>query len=181
MRIEQGEAVPVTTTYLELSAATFRPAWSDDGAVQVIGLGEPLPSFYRWLYGEVGRDYLWVDRLAWSEELLLAYLTGEAVSVDVLYYRGTPAGYVELNRTSDEPGTEVAYFGLLAQFQGRGLGKHLLSYGVRRALAEGVGRVWLHTCSLDGPHALANYQARGFRAYKTVEGVQMVPSALVRG
>jgi hypothetical protein len=29
-------------------------------------------------------------------------------------------------------------------------------------------RVWVHTCSLDGPAALANYQTRGFTLYKEV-------------
>ena len=30
-------------------------------------------------------------------------------------------------------------------------------------------RVWLHTCNLDGPHALSNYQKRGFRIYEVIE------------
>ena len=52
---------------------------------------------------------------------------------------------------------------------GAGLGKHLLSYGVARAWEMDAKRVWLHTCNLDGPHALANYQKRGFRIFKVVE------------
>ena len=31
----------------------------------------------------------------------------------------------------------------------------------------GASRVWVHTCDLDGPASLANYQARGFRIFKT--------------
>ena len=30
-----------------------------------------------------------------------------------------------------------------------------------------ITRVWLHTNTLDGPNALANYEARGLRPYKT--------------
>src|SRR5438034_8495738 len=36
---------------------------------------------------------------------------------------------------------------------------------ISRAWAKGARRVWVHTCSLDGPTALANYQGRGFRVY----------------
>lgn len=160
--------VTVTTTYLEILAPeSLRPVANDDPAVRIVEAEEPLPDFYRFLYGTVGRAYHWTDRLSWSDERLLAYLGQPSVAVLVLYLRGTPAGYVELNAESHEPGTEVAYFGLLQPFHGRGLGKYLLAEGVRRAFADGAERVWVHTCTLDGPHALANYQARGFVPYKT--------------
>jgi len=82
----------------------------------------------------------------------------------VLYVSGTPAGYVELE-VQPENTVEVAYFGLLPRFIGQRLGGYLLGVGVERAWAQGARRVWVHTCSLDGPNALANYQARGFRVY----------------
>ncbi len=50
---------------------------------------------------------------------------------------------------------------------GRGLGKHLLSCAVRDAWALAPSRVWLHTCTLDHPAALPNYEKRGFARYKT--------------
>ncbi|NJK80924.1 MAG: GNAT family N-acetyltransferase [Chloroflexaceae bacterium] len=135
---------------------------------------EPLPAFYRFLYGTVGKDYAWTDRLVWTDEALYAYLARPAVTLLVLYVHGTPAGYVELNRESEEPGTEVAYFGLINAFQGRGLGKYLLSVGIERAFADGAARVWVHTCTLDGPHALANYQGRGFVPYRTVTAAKLL-------
>lgn len=169
-------AVTVTTTYLEIrSPSGFRPAYSADPAISVIAAEEPLPDFYRFLYATVGRPYSWTARLGWSDEQLLAHLGRPSVSLLVLYVRGTPAGYVELEREAPEPGTEVAYFGLFQAFHGRGLGKHLLSTGVARAFAEGPARVWVHTCSLDGPHALANYQARGFTPYKTETHEEVIP------
>lgn len=160
--------VSVTTTYLEIPGRdAFRPALSADPELQVIESREPLPAFYRFLYGTAGRDYSWTDRLGWSDERLHAHLDRPSLTLLVLYVRGTPAGYVELDSASHEPGTEVAYFGLFPPFHGRGLGKHLLSLGVQRAYADGAARVWVHTCTLDGPHALPNYQARGFVPYRT--------------
>ena len=83
----------------------------------------------------------------------------------MLYVSGTPAGYVELDVQPDD-NVEIAYFGLLPRFIGHRLGGYLLSSGAERAWAQGARRVWVHTCSLDGPHALANYTARGFRVYQ---------------
>jgi len=168
--------VTVTTTYLELrDRAAFRPALSAAPGLQLIEAQEPLPEFYRFLYGTAGRDHFWIDRHSWSDDQLRAYLAQPNITVLVLYVRGTPAGYIELNSASHEPGTEVAYFGLFPLFHGRGLGKHLLALGVQRAYHDGAARVWLHTCTLDGPHALANYQARGFVAYKTTTHEQELP------
>ena len=70
---------------------------------------------------------------------------------------------------TDDDSVEVAYFGLVPEALGRGLGKHLLSCAVRDAWALGPARVWLHTCTLDHPNALPNYVARGFVPYKTEE------------
>jgi GNAT superfamily N-acetyltransferase len=88
--------------------------------------------------------------------------------------RGTPAGFVELEGR-EEGRVEIAYFGLLPDFRGRGIGGHLLSYGTARAWDLAVRwpgrpptrRVTVNTCSRDGPYALRNYQRRGFRVTHT--------------
>ncbi len=169
--------IDVTTTYLELgSPADFRPSTLDDPDLLVMESREVLPAWYRFLYGAVGQDYAWFGRLSWSDAELRDYLGRPSVTLLVLYVRGTPAGYIELDSESEEPGTEIVYFGLVPAFHGRGLGKHLLSVGVQGAFDQGARRVWLHTCSLDGPYALANYQARGFRPYKVTTERQTVPA-----
>jgi GNAT superfamily N-acetyltransferase len=83
----------------------------------------------------------------------------------VAYVKGTPAGYFELEAQT-RGDVELAYFGVLPQFIGRGIGGLLLSEAVKRAWEIGATRVWVHTYTLDAPTALANYQARGFRIYK---------------
>jgi ribosomal protein S18 acetylase RimI-like enzyme len=173
-----GSLVTVTTTYLHLpSREHFRPALLDDPDLLVLEAREPLPEFYRFLYDAVGRSYTWIDRLPWSDEQLRAYLSRPSVTLLPLYVRGTPAGYIELEAAPEQdegPGTEIMYFGLIPAFHGRGLGKYLLSVGVARAFDDGASRVWVNTCSLDGPYALANYQARGFIPYKTTTHEQLV-------
>lgn len=158
-------SVPSTliTFYLEMThRAQFQPAYINTQAQVMMMAQYDLP-FYRFLYSEVGKDWRWYDRLAYSDEQLADTLSD--VQVYVLYADGVPAGYVELEPQAHE--VEIAYFGLRPEFIGRGLGKHLLSYGIEQAWKSHItDRVWLHTCNLDSPHALKNYQARGFQIYK---------------
>jgi GNAT superfamily N-acetyltransferase len=123
-------------------------------------------SFFRYLYAEVGRGYFWLERLRWTEEQIRARLSDAAVSLFLLTVAGAPAGYFELEMHRDGS-VEVVYFGLLAEFHGRGLGKYMLTEAVETAWALGASRVWLHTCTLDHPGALANYLGRGFRPFGT--------------
>jgi GNAT superfamily N-acetyltransferase len=83
----------------------------------------------------------------------------------VAWLEGAPAGYFELRRT-ESGDTEIVYFGLIPERTGQGWGKQLLTRAVRQAWADGARRVWLHTCTLDSPHALPNYRARGFVPFR---------------
>ncbi|HIK42245.1 GNAT family N-acetyltransferase [Thermoleptolyngbya sp. M55_K2018_002] len=156
---------PVTTWYLEmLSPEWLRPTLSSRADLVVMQAKVPSPEFSRFLYTAVGGDWYWLQRLSWSYEQWLRYLDRPQVQTWVAYVSGTPAGYVELEAQPDE-NVEIAYFGLLGQFMGQGLGGHLLTVGTQQAWKMGAKRVWVHTCSLDGPYALKNYQSRGFKLY----------------
>jgi GNAT superfamily N-acetyltransferase len=87
------------------------------------------------------------------------------------------AGYFELRQHQDRS-VEIAYFGLLPAFIGRGWGKYLLTRAVESAWQLGTDRVWLHTCTLDHPAALSNYLKRGFRPFREeVYRVELVGAA----
>jgi GNAT superfamily N-acetyltransferase len=155
--------VDVTRTYLEMTSRDELVPFSvDDPAVRVEHLVDPPASFFRYLYVEVGRRYAWLDRLGWSDEQHGERLAEPGVSLWLLSVRGAPAGYFELERQGDGS-VQIAYFGLLPEYHGRGLGKHMLTAAVARAWEMGATRVWLHTCTLDDPAALPNYLRRGFR------------------
>jgi GNAT superfamily N-acetyltransferase len=157
--------VEVTTWYLEmLSSRQLRMAERPRTDARVERADIPCPEVSRFLYTAVGGQCYWIDRLSWDYARWLDYLDRPAVETLVLYVSGTPAGYVELEVQPDD-NVEVAYFGLLPRFIGQGLGGYLLTAGVASAWAQGARRVWVHTCSLDGPHSLTNYQARGFLEY----------------
>jgi GNAT superfamily N-acetyltransferase len=153
----------VTRTYLEMLSP---------GDLQASPLPEPEPPverlhhcsvpLFRFLYQEVGRAFRWTDRLAWSDEAVRRHLATPGVSIWLMSWNTDPAGYFEL-REHEDGSAEIAYFGLLPEFIGRGWGKYLLTRAVQAAWGTGARRVWLHTCTLDHPAALPNYLKRGFR------------------
>jgi GNAT superfamily N-acetyltransferase len=166
--------VEITTWYLEQTAAAdLRPGRR--APVVVTRAEEVSPELNRFLYTAVGGDWHWRDRLGWPWQRWYDWLSRPGVETWVAYLRGTPAGYVELDGATVPGEVEVAYFGVLPAFLGRGIGGHLLTAALERAWATGPRRVWVHTCSLDGPAALANYQARGMRVYRTETEDEDVP------
>jgi len=157
----------VTRTYLEMRAPSdLRPSRSDDSLIKIELQRECSTELFRSLYVEVGRNYHWIDRLSWTDEEIAAYLQQPDVSLWLMTYDGQTAGYFELKKCEDGS-TEIAYFGLMPQFIGRGLGKHLLTCATEQAWADGASRVWLHTCTDDDPAALPNYLKRGFKPFKS--------------
>ena len=157
----------VIRTYLEMrDASELQAAKLHDPSIRIERQSDCSIELFRWLYVEVGKNYHWIDRLPWTDEDIRAHLARPENSVWLMTYNNEPAGYFELRKCEDGS-TEVAYFGLLPQFLGRGLGKHLLTSATEQAWADGANRVWLHTCTLDDPAALPNYLKRGFKPFKT--------------
>jgi GNAT superfamily N-acetyltransferase len=152
----------ITTWYLGMpSPGDLKPRRVERSDVTLNLIDPPWPALSSWLYRQVGARWQWVDRLPWSERDWLTRLEAPGVETWLLSVLGMPAGYFELQREKDS--VEIVSFGLIPRFIGQGLGAHLLTLAVERAWAMGARRVWLHTCSLDHPAALANYQARGFQ------------------
>jgi len=155
----------IVTTYLEITAlADLRPAREPRVPFTLARVWIPTPELNRFLYVAVGAAWQWRDRLEWDRARWLQYLDRPELETWVAYVRGTPAGYFELERQGED--VEIAYFGLLPSFTGLGLGGAVLIRAIRRAFEIGA-RAWVHTCTLDHPQALANYVARGMRAYRT--------------
>lgn len=172
-----GGTLTVTTWSLEqTSPEDLVPARVPDTAsdIRIERAEVPSPEFSRYLYTAVGGDVTWTDRLPWSYAQWEEFLR-PGVETWVAYDRGTPAGFIELDGSNAQAeGTvEISYFGLNHAFRGRRLGGHLLTCGTARAWDLGLRhpehgatrRVWVHTCSKDGPYALGNYERRGFRVF----------------
>ena len=162
-----GREAVLTIHYLEMTdPAQLRPSSRMVVGFEVKRAQVPYGAVNRFFYRTVGAAWQWTDRLPWTEEDWQAYAGHPGLETWIGYVQGTPAGYFELARR-DAGQVEIAMFGLLPPFIGRGVGGALLTAALQRAWEEGTRRVWLHTESSDHPHALSNYQARGMRVYKT--------------
>jgi len=157
-----------TRSYLELPAGV-EPASERElpSGASVVREYSREPELFRSLYRDVGAPYAWVDRLPWTDDQWRDYVSKPDVEMWLLFVGGTRAGYFELAGEPDGNTVQIAYFGLLPAFVGRGLGGALLTSAIRAARARGDVRVWLHTQTADHPHALANYRSRGFRVFRT--------------
>jgi GNAT superfamily N-acetyltransferase len=160
---------PLITTYLEMrSPDQLRPKRAN-ARFEVREKLQRDWQFNRDLYFRVGERWEWIDRRPWTDDEWKEYATAPELQTFAGYYNQALAGYYEL-RHDTESGVEIAYFGLLPEFIGRGLGGALLTSAIEEAWSSGRGvssnRVWVHTCSRDHPQALANYQARGMVVYK---------------
>jgi GNAT superfamily N-acetyltransferase len=155
----------VTIVYLEMWSRPERPAPPPPRPdLAVLRAERPPVPFYRRLYDQVGGPWLWYERRQMSDERLAVIVQDERVELQVLYVGGVPAGYAELDcRTAGE--IELAYFGLIPDFIGQGLGSYFLAWTVDRAWQLQPRRLWVHTCTLDHPRALAGYRAAGFAEY----------------
>ena len=158
----------IVTTYLEMhSPHQLRPKRCADGRFHIQEKIERDWRFNRDLYLAVGQMWSWNDKRVWSDEQWKEYGLAPELRIFAAYYENLVAGYYEL-RGDNGGGVEIAYFGLLPEFIGRGLGGPLLTSAIEQAwrTSSSVNRVWVHTCNLDHPGALANYQARGMVIYR---------------
>lgn len=156
----------ITTWHLELTRPSqLVPSRRNERRLDIRRAETVCPELNRFLYTAVGGGWLWIDRLSWSYARWTEWLDRPELETWVAFVGGNPAGYFELER---QPGdnVEIAYFGMLPQFVGQGLGGLLLTGAAERGFEMGASRVWVHTCSLDHPNALAAYQARGFRIFR---------------
>lgn len=117
--------------------------------------------FYRYLLDRVGRKWNWVNSLRLSDEDLEAELRQPGRDIRVLYLDGCPAGFFDIKPHQPEI-TELAYFGMMEEAIGLGIGRWFLGAAIEAAWAQGGQTVVVQTCTLDHPAALPLYQKAGF-------------------
>ena len=158
----------VKRSYLEINSLkdlqeSEKP--SDDYIVKLI---EPTDfQLNKFFYKNIGKNHKWIDRLIWSEEQWIKYVSSKNVKTFVLKNNKDLVGFFELIIHFEKKEVEIAYFGILEEYQNKKLGSFLLSDAIKKSFHENVDRVWLHTCSLDHKNALYNYLARGMKIFKS--------------
>ena len=133
-----------------------------------INLVDPVDfQLNKFFYKNIGKKHHWVDRLVWTEKKWNDYVSNQNVKTYVLKDVDNFAGYFELNLHPEKEEVEIAYLGLLEEYQNKKLGSYLLSKAIKNSFLYNPKRVWVHTCSLDHKNALNNYIARGMKIFKT--------------
>ncbi|MDQ3729260.1 MAG: GNAT family N-acetyltransferase [Actinomycetota bacterium] len=150
-----------TITYLELTDPADLREPASPARVEHRFREVTDPKINRSLYEEIGGPHQWLDRLRWSDDQWAAWAAG--VETWMAEVDGEPAGYLELR--VDRESTLISIFGVRQPYRGQGLGAALLTHGIKRGF-ELAPRVWVSTNTMDAEHALANYEARGMRAFR---------------
>ena len=121
----------------------------------------------KFFYKNIGKKHKWTDRLVWTDDQWINYLSNEKIKTYILKFKDDPVGFAELIFHLEGKEVELAFFGILEEYQNKKIGSYLLSEALKKSFKENVNRVWVHTCSLDHKNALNNYIARGMKIFKT--------------
>ena len=121
----------------------------------------------KFFYKNIGKNCEWTDRLIWSDQNWINYISKKNLFTYVLKNKDEIAGYFELLVYQNTKESEIAYLGILEEYFGKKLGGYLLSEAIKNSFSLGCSRVWVHTCSLDHKNALNNYLSRGMKIFKS--------------
>ena len=172
--------VATVVTYLEMRVppAAGAEAVPLPGAA-LVRLGAADEPRYAAIYRSLGERWMWFSRLALSAADRAAIIGDPAVEAYALVLNGADAGLLELDfRVAGE--AELAFFGLYESAIGTGAAQWLIQAALARAFAaKDVRRLWLHTCTLDHPRALAFYRCSGFTPYKIA--LEIMPDPRLAG
>ena len=158
----------VQRNYLEINSIEDLNKVTDPQEEYSLNLLDPQNfQLNKFFYKNIGKKHKWIDRLVWTENQWMDYVSSEKVKTYVFKFQADLAGFFELISHSVKKEVEIAYFGLLEEFQNKKLGSYLLSQAIQKSFNGGIDRVWVHTCSLDHKNALNNYIARGMKIFKT--------------
>ncbi len=120
----------------------------------------------KFFYKQIGKKHRWIDRLTWTDQVWQNYINNKFVNTFVLMEKKNFIGFFERIYNQENNEFEIAYFGILEEYQNKKYGGYLLTFAIRKSFEELPNRVWVHTCSLDHKNALKNYLARGMKVFK---------------
>ena len=121
----------------------------------------------KFLYKQIGKKYQWIDRLSWTNQKWINYISQKNILTYVVKDKSDIVGFYELISSKEKKEFEISYFGIFEEYFGKRLGGFLLSDAIKRAFSLGAEKVFVHTCSLDHKNALKNYISRGMEIYKS--------------
>ena len=158
----------IKRNYLEISSLEDLNQGSKPSDDYSLNLSDPINfQLNKFFYKNIGNKHKWVDRLIWTEEQWIDYVSSKKVKTFVLKCKDDLVGFFELIHHQEKNEVEIAYLGILEEYHNKKLGSYLLSEAIKISFKNKIGRVWVHTCTLDHKNALNNYITRGMKIFKT--------------
>ena len=158
----------IKRNYLEINSLNDLNEGNKPSEDYSLNLIDPINfQLNKFFYKNIGKKHKWVDRLIWNEQKWINYVSSKKVKTYVLKNGDDLVGFFELIFHFEKNEVEIAYFGILEEYQNKKLGSFLLSEAIKKSFVQNISRVWLHTCSLDHKNALNNYIARGMKIFKS--------------
>ena len=158
--------IPVERNFLELR--DLKNLRSNSTKQNKFTIKKIKPDFQlnKFFYKQVGKKHRWIDRLSWTDEKWINFISNKNLETYVISESEDLIGFFELLYNPELKETEISYFGLLEKYIGKGIGGYALSEAIKKSFKKNIKRVWLHTCTLDHPNALKNYIARGMKVFR---------------
>ena len=158
----------VKRNYLEINSLLDLKEGNKPSNDYNLKLNDPINfQLNKFFYKSIGKNHNWEDRLVWSEEKWINYVSSKNVKTYIFKNKDNLVGFFELIFHPENNETEIAYFGILEEYQNKKLGSFLLSEAIKKSFENNSKRVWVHTCSLDHKNALSNYVSRGMKIFKS--------------
>ena len=158
--------IPVQRNFLELKDLKNLKTNLTNKNKYLVKKIKPDFQLNKFFYKQVGKKHRWIDRLSWSDEKWINYISNKNLETYIICESEKLVGFFELLNNPELQETEISYFGLLEEYIGKGIGGYALTVAIRKSFEKNIKRVWLHTCTLDHPNALKNYIARGMTIFK---------------
>ena len=158
----------IKRNYLEINSLEDLKQGSKPSNDYSLNLLEPTNfQLNKFFYKNIGNKHNWVDRLIWTEEKWIDYVSNKNVKTYVLKSKNDLVGFFELIHHQEKKEVEIAYLGILEEYHNKKLGSYLLTEAIKISFKNKINRVWVHTCTLDHKNALNNYMTRGMKIFKT--------------
>ena len=158
--------IPVQRNFLELKYLKNLKTNSINEKKYLVKKIKPDFQLNKFFYKQVGKKHRWIDRLSWTDEKWINFISNKNLETYVISESEDLIGFFELLYNPKLKETEISYFGLLEKHIGKGIGGYALSEAIKKSFEKNIKRVWLHTCTLDHPNALKNYIARGMKVFR---------------
>ena len=139
MKIPAGQKISYDVTFLEMmKRPSFGwPTFDDAHTVQVNEKKECSLKYFLSIYGEVGKKFEWTDQFLNGSDKVLAFLKSQKVKFFELNVNSSVAGFFMLD-FREKWVCDLAYFGLIEGYIGKGLGSYMLSYAILTAWERNI-------------------------------------------